>query len=53
MTDAVQPLRLSDLNLITLNSWQDLLTETAFDDLTSTIDVRPYQCLWISNRSGR
>lgn len=53
MTDAVQPLRLSDLNLITLNSWQDLLTETAFDDLTSTIDVQPYQCLWISNRSGR
>ncbi|GAB5440191.1 MAG: alpha-amylase family glycosyl hydrolase [Fuerstiella sp.] len=53
MTDAVQPLRLSDLNLITLNSWQDLLTGTAFDDLTSTIDVQPYQCLWISNRSGR
>lgn len=50
LTDAVQKLRLSDLNLITFDKWQDGLTESHYDDLTATIDVQPYQCLWIMNR---
>lgn len=50
MTDAVQPLRLSDLNLISLDHWSDLLSHTSFLDLASTVDVQPYQCLWITNQ---
>jgi len=49
MTAEIQTLRLADLNLISLNQWRDLLTNSTFDDLTESIAVQPYQCLWIAN----
>ncbi len=49
MTAEIQTLRLADLNLISLNKWRDLLTNSKFDDLTESIAVQPYQCLWIAN----
>lgn len=50
MTNQVQPLRLADLNLIAFDVWQDALSGTVFDNLTETIEVQPYQSLWITNR---
>lgn len=49
MTDEHQQLRLTDLNLISLNEWHDLLSGECFPDLNATIDLAPYQCLWITN----
>lgn len=50
MSDNVLPLRLADLNLITMNEWQDLLSGEEFSDHTATLEIAPYQCLWITNR---
>lgn len=49
MSAEPQQLRLTDLNLISLNEWHDLLSGTSYPDLNATIDVAPYQCLWITN----
>jgi len=49
MSAQTQQLRLTDLNLISLDRWHDLLTGEEFPDLSATLDVEPYQCLWISN----
>ena len=50
MTAAAQELRLADLNLISFDRWQDPIAEINFEDLTETIRIEPYQCLWIMNR---
>lgn len=49
MTAAPQQLKLSDLNLIALDQWHDLLSEVQLPDLSATVEVAPYQCLWITN----
>ena len=49
MTNRTQELRLTDLNLISLDSWHDLLSGTEYPDLAATLEVAPYQCLWITN----
>ncbi|MCP4510742.1 MAG: hypothetical protein GY826_30585 [Fuerstiella sp.] len=49
MTAVAQQLRLADLNLISLDRWQDPIAEIYFDDLTATVTIEPYQCLWIMN----
>ena len=49
MTDRTQELRLSELNLITLDTWRDLLQDESFGDLNATVPVKPYQCMWITN----
>ncbi len=41
--------RLSDINLVETNSWQDLLTGHNYNDFKHVIDLSPYQFLWISN----
>ncbi len=53
LTNRPQPLRLADLNLISIDAWWDLLTDRRFEDLSQQIEVAPYQCLWLSNRDGR
>ena len=50
MTDTSQELRLSDLNLISTDTWYDAISGRRFDDQTSVMDVTPYQSLWITNR---
>lgn len=53
LTREPQCLRLSELNLIRIDPWWDLLTGAPLADLTAELTVAPYQCLWISNRDGR
>ncbi len=51
MTSEPQELRLSDLNLILLDSWTDLIAAQPLEELTTTITVEPYQCLWLTNQA--
>lgn len=50
MTDQTQQLRLSDLNLIAMDSWSDIISGRRFSDQSSVEEIAPYQCLWITNR---
>ncbi|MGH1461832.1 MAG: sugar phosphorylase, partial [Neptuniibacter sp.] len=46
-----QPVKmlLSDLNLISTHDWKDLLQGVEIPDLHDSIELAPYQSLWISN----
>lgn len=43
-------LRLRDINLIDMDVWFDLISSAAIQDIDGTIELPPYQSLWISNR---
>jgi sucrose phosphorylase len=49
ISNETQQLRISDLNLIVTDRWWDLISGHIFDETTETINVDPYQVLWISN----
>ena len=49
LTDEVVNLSLLDLNLIGFDRWRDIITETDIDDITSEIELRPYQTMWLTN----
>ncbi|MCR9199369.1 MAG: alpha-amylase family glycosyl hydrolase [Planctomycetaceae bacterium] len=49
MTHQPAELRLADLNLISLNDWQDLISGEHYEDLGATLTLAPYQCVWITN----
>ncbi|CAA6678018.1 MULTISPECIES: alpha-amylase family glycosyl hydrolase [unclassified Lentimonas] len=51
MSDQPQTIPLVELNLIATELWTDLLSGTSYDDLEGTIELPPYGCVWISNRS--
>lgn len=53
LSKETQQLRLSDLNLIQVDRWWDLITDEPIDEQVLEIEVAPYQCLWIANRDGR
>ncbi|GGI82321.1 sugar phosphorylase [Shewanella gelidii] len=50
ITDQPQALHLSELNLILTESWRELIQNQEIDSLTDTIQLQPYQTLWLSNR---
>ncbi|MBN0988958.1 sugar phosphorylase [Amphritea pacifica] len=43
-------LSLSDLNLIQTHDWRDLLSGQRYEDLLGSIELAPYQSIWLSNR---
>ncbi len=43
-------LPLSSVNLIGTDNWRDLITSERYDDYNGTIELQPYQTVWISNR---
>jgi len=49
ISDQVQTLQLSEINLIGLDDWYELITGHAIDDLSQEIEMKPYQALWITN----
>ncbi len=49
ISSEVQPLLISDLNLIVTDSWYDLISGQEFDENSGEIVLQPYQVLWISN----
>ena len=50
VTDSTQTFALTDVNLIELDNWQDLLTGHQYDDPREIIALAPYDFVWISNR---
>ncbi|MDR9425510.1 MAG: sugar phosphorylase [Marinobacter sp.] len=51
ISDQPQELSLNDINLIDTDDWTDLLSGLNIHDLTATLTLKPYQSLWLSNRS--
>jgi sucrose phosphorylase len=49
VTAEVQLINLSDINLISTDTWRDLISEEVLPDLGSQLSLQPYQTLWISN----
>lgn len=50
ISDQPQTLRLSEINLIVTDEWHDLISGTAYSEPGDSIDLQPYQAVWISNR---
>jgi sucrose phosphorylase len=44
-----QTLALKDVNLIELDRWFDLIDSEEFDNPRETVELKPYEFLWISN----
>jgi sucrose phosphorylase len=49
ITAQPQYLNLSDINLISTDSWRDLISGVELDDLSSRLELAPYQALWLTN----
>ncbi|MBR8827488.1 MAG: alpha-glucosidase C-terminal domain-containing protein [Gomphosphaeria aponina SAG 52.96 = DSM 107014] len=50
LTNTHQPLSLTDLNLFDTENWYDLISGEEFADLAAKLSIKPYQCLWITNK---
>lgn len=51
ITDEMQDVRLSDINLIDNKVWYDLIAEQVIDLATDNLTLLPYQTRWISNQA--
>jgi sucrose phosphorylase len=49
ISNQIQPLRISELNLVVTDRWWDMISGYIFDEQNETIAVEPYQVLWITN----
>lgn len=50
ISDKIQQVTLSDINLIGTDHWCDLISGMAIENLSGSITLRPYQSVWLSNR---
>ena len=50
ISDQIQQVALSDINLIGTDHWLDLISGMTIDDLSGSITLKPYQSVWLSNR---
>ncbi|WP_341936304.1 alpha-amylase family glycosyl hydrolase [Marinimicrobium sp. C2-29] len=49
LSDTPQSISLSNINLISTDSWRDLISGESIDDLHGTLTLTPYQCVWLTN----
>ncbi|MGB2106445.1 MAG: sugar phosphorylase [Porticoccaceae bacterium] len=49
ISNQIQTLQLSDLNLIDTEDWFDLISGEKFGESNQIIDLSPYQTVWITN----
>lgn len=49
MTNGPKNLSLADINLISGDSWHDLISGQALGDIEADMELTPYQTVWISN----
>lgn len=49
LSDRTTELQLSDLNLICIDPWHDLLSGKEIEDRSDRFVLQPYQCAWITN----
>lgn len=50
ISDQTLSVKLADINLIALEEWFDLLANTRYHDVQGSVELGPYQCLWLSNK---
>ncbi|MDJ0536748.1 MAG: sugar phosphorylase [Xenococcaceae cyanobacterium MO_207.B15] len=50
LSNRTQVLQLSDINLICIDPWHDLLTGQIIEDITAQFILEPYQSAWITNK---
>ena len=50
LSDRIQELHLSDINLICIDPWHDLLSGQIIEDISARFILQPYQCAWITNQ---
>lgn len=50
ISDKTLDVNLADINLIALDDWFDLLSNTQYQDLQGVITLAPYQSVWLSNK---
>ena len=50
VTEKIAKLSLLDINLDDSQRWHDLITEDVLEDNIATIELKPYQTVWISNK---
>lgn len=50
LTDIPQLLRLSDLNLVCVDPWCDLISGEVITEIHSQLSLNPYQAVWITNK---
>ena len=51
VTDEEKSICLADINLISIDLWQDLISGEHYQDIEEHLELRPYQTVWISNKS--
>jgi len=49
ISDQPRQIALSELNLIEYDSWTDLISGQSFQNLNQTVELEPYQTLWLTN----
>ena len=49
ISDEIQTISLSELNLVGTDSWRDLISGQSFPDLAGVLILQPYQSVWIAN----
>ncbi|GAB5499612.1 MAG: glucosylglycerate phosphorylase [Pseudohongiellaceae bacterium] len=49
ITDRIQTINLSDINLIGTDVWHDLISGERYEDQSQQLQLQPYQTVWISN----
>jgi sucrose phosphorylase len=52
LSDRDQELYLADINLICINSWQDLLNDQVIETNSDRIVLKPYESAWITNKKS-
>lgn len=50
ISDEIQQVALSDINLIGTDYWFDLISGMPIENLSGSITLKPYQSVWLSNR---
>ena len=49
ITDEFQELPLSEVNLIVTDEWFDLISGNVIDDTETSLNLAPYQTVWLTN----
>lgn len=50
ITDEVQQVALTDINLIGTDDWRDLISGEVVEDLSGSLTLKPYQSVWLANQ---
>ena len=44
-----ESLELTNINLISTDDWRDLISDTPIEEDQATLELEPYQTVWLSN----